>query len=100
MLDDATPTANTMVEVFDQHVRALQLTRLGSRIASPVVPDVAVDLLDSDADALWMHNLRDLVRRHNLTKLAIRRPNEFRGAELGIIGDWAREALYASTTKP
>eukprot|EP00971_Amphidinium_carterae_P179481 3559772-Amphidinium_carterae.1 len=100
MLDDAIPTANTMVEKFDLHVRAIQLTRHGSRIASPVVPDLSVDLLDSDADALWMHNLRDLVRRHNLAKLAIRRPNEFRGAELGIIGDWAREALYASTTKP
>eukprot|EP00971_Amphidinium_carterae_P351913 6492335-Amphidinium_carterae.1 len=99
MATDDFTTPGTMLEVFDTHLKNLQLTRNGLCVSSDDVDGLVVDLGSDVSDAICGHELRELVRRHGLTKLAMRRPREFHGAQHGVIGEWVRDALRSATTK-
>eukprot|EP00971_Amphidinium_carterae_P292657 5809888-Amphidinium_carterae.1 len=88
-----------MFGVLDKRLGLINLRRDGTKIQSDLV-DVMLDLGDQDMDkSAFGHCARELMRRHALASLALRRPHEFAGCEQGLVAEWAREALQASATK-
>eukprot|EP00971_Amphidinium_carterae_P008859 174759-Amphidinium_carterae.1 len=94
-----TPPQHSLFAVLDCHLTTLKLQRTGMVISSPLT-DMTINIDSPKAKPAFEHDLRELVRRHQLAALAARRLREFDGTQLGVNAEWVREALEAATTKP
>eukprot|EP00971_Amphidinium_carterae_P289317 5744258-Amphidinium_carterae.1 len=98
MFDDEV-MPGSMLDELSTLLKAMGLARERDLVVSGLC-DARVRITVNPDNSKMAHDFREMVRKHLLTALALRRPNEFGGCADGIKAEWMRHALTVSTSKP